>query len=130
MSDVVASGAVFVPAVMPTGVRFSEINETVGQEIASVLSQFTSQGVEVWLRFAHEVNYYVMPDTNSAANGSEYPGGSKQSPVRLERLSGHSDSYRQHKTSSFRHGRSFMTLLQSIPKSGCSGRPTWIPSMS
>lgn len=78
MSDVVASGAVFIPAVMPTGVTFSEINASVAQQIASVLEQFTSQGVEVWLRFAHEVNYYVMPDTNGAGNGPEYPGGSKQ----------------------------------------------------
>lgn len=77
MSDVVASGAVFIPAVMPTGVTFSEINASVAQQIASVLEQFTSQGVEVWLRFAHEVNYYVMPDTNGAGNGPEYPGGSK-----------------------------------------------------
>lgn len=78
MSDVVASGAVFVPAIMPTGVRFRDIDQTVGAQIASVLGRFTSQGVEVWLRFAHEVNYYVLPDTDGAGNGSEYPGGSKQ----------------------------------------------------
>ena len=88
MSDVVASGAVFIPAIMPTGVRFSDINETVGQQIASVLNQFTSQGVEVWLRFAHEVNYYVMPDTNSAGNGPEYAGGSEQASSVLNFLVG------------------------------------------
>lgn len=83
MSDVVASGAVFVPAIMPTGVKFSDINESVGQQIASVLDQFTSQGVEVWLRFAHEVNYYVLPNTNGAGNAPEYPGGSEQAPICL-----------------------------------------------
>ena len=60
---------------MPTGVRFSDINETVAQQIASVLNQFTSQGVEVWLRFAQDVNFYVLPDT-----GPEYTGGSKAAP--------------------------------------------------
>ena len=95
MSDVVASGAVFIPAIMPTGVRFCDINATVAHQIAYVLSQFTSQGVEVWLRFAHEVNYYVMPDTNGTENGPEYPGGSKQKPsasISSER-SEHSDLY-------------------------------------
>lgn len=77
MSDVVMSGAVFIPAIMPTGLSFRDINETVGQQIASVLNQFTSQGVEVWLRFAHEVNYYVMPDTNGTGNGPEYLGGTQ-----------------------------------------------------
>ncbi len=79
MSDVVASGAVLVPAIMPTGVRFCDITESVGRQIASISSQFTSQEVEVWLRFAHEFNYYVGPDANGPGNGSEYPGGSKQS---------------------------------------------------
>lgn len=77
MGDVVASGAVFVPAIMPSGVTFSQIDSTVAQQIATVLEKFTSQGVEVWLRFAHEMNYYVTP--NSGSNGApEYPGGSKQ----------------------------------------------------
>ncbi|CAF9943385.1 MAG: hypothetical protein ALECFALPRED_000257 [Alectoria fallacina] len=75
MSDVVSSGAVFVPAVMPTGVTFSQIDSTVAQQIATVLEKFTSQGVEVWLRFAHEVNYYVQA---GGSNGEpEYPGGSQ-----------------------------------------------------
>lgn len=88
MSDVVTSGAVFIPAIMPTGVRFCDINETVAQQIASVLNQFTSQGVEVWLRFAHEVNYYVLPDTNGTGNGPEYPGGSKPAPSALNTFGG------------------------------------------
>ena len=93
MSDVVASGAVFVPAIMPTGLKFSDINESVGQQIASILNQFTSQAVEVWLRFAHEVNYYVLPDTNGAGNASEYPGGSKQAPSGHEFSNRYSDLY-------------------------------------
>lgn len=76
MDDVVASGAVFVPAVMPTGVTFSEIDSTVAQQITSVLEQFTSQGVEVWLRFAHEMNYYVTAGSGSDG-GAEYPGGTQ-----------------------------------------------------
>ena len=74
--DVVQSGAVFIPAIMPTGVKFSEITPTVAQQIADVLEQFTSQGVEVWLRFAHEMNWY-------AGKGQVYPGGSmyRRSPI-------------------------------------------------
>ena len=75
MDDVVASGAVFVPSVMPTGLKFSDISPDIAGDIANVLNEFTSQGVEVWLRFAHEVNYYVTE--GSASNGGpEYLGGS------------------------------------------------------
>ena len=80
MSDVVTSGAVFVPAIMPTGLTFSEISTEIASDIANVLNEFTSKGVEVWLRFAHEMNYYVTPTSNSNADGPEYPGGSKQDP--------------------------------------------------
>ncbi|KAL9611135.1 MAG: hypothetical protein Q9167_004215 [Letrouitia subvulpina] len=75
MSDVVASGAVFVPAIMPTGIKFSQITPTVAQQIAAVLNNFTSQGVEVWLRFAHEVNYYTTENSGGANGGPFYPGG-------------------------------------------------------
>lgn len=66
--DVVKSGAVFIPAIMPTKVKFSDITQTVADQIAGVLEQFTSQGVEVWLRFAHEMNWY-------AGKGQVYAGG-------------------------------------------------------
>jgi hypothetical protein len=59
LSDVVFSGAVFQPAIMPI-IPFSEITSSVASQIAEVLEQFTSQGVEVWLRFGHEMNYYVV----------------------------------------------------------------------
>lgn len=76
MSDVVSSGAVFIPAIMPTGLTFSQITPAIANDIAGVLNQFTSQGVEVWLRFAHEVNYYVTQ--GSGPNGGpEYPGGTQ-----------------------------------------------------
>lgn len=67
--DIVQSGAVFIPAIQPTDVKFSDITPSVANQIAGVLEQFTSQGVEVWLRFAHEMNWY-------ARQGHFYAGGS------------------------------------------------------
>ena len=79
MFDVVSSGAVFIPAIISTRLTFSQITPAIANDIANVLNQFTSQGVEVWLRFAHKVNYYVTQ--GSGPNGEpEYPGGSKQTP--------------------------------------------------
>ncbi|TGO20996.1 hypothetical protein BPAE_0249g00020 [Botrytis paeoniae] len=62
LDDVVASGAVFQPAVMPT-IPFSQVTSSVASQVASVLEQFTAKGVEVWLRFGHEMNYYVTDGT-------------------------------------------------------------------
>ncbi|KAF7874798.1 hypothetical protein EAF04_001972 [Stromatinia cepivora] len=62
LDDVVASGAVFQPAVMPS-IPFSEVTSSVASQVASVLEQFTAKGVEVWLRFGHEMNYYVTDGT-------------------------------------------------------------------
>jgi hypothetical protein len=59
LSDVVSSGAVFQPAIMPS-IPFSQVTSSVASQVASVLEQFTSQGVEVWLRFGHEMNWYVV----------------------------------------------------------------------
>ncbi|KAF3073148.1 hypothetical protein CFAM422_005132 [Trichoderma lentiforme] len=64
MSDVVSSGAVFQPAVMPT-LPLGSFTASTASQIASVLEQFTSQGVEVWLRFGHEMNYYLSVGTYS-----------------------------------------------------------------
>ena len=55
----VQSGAVFIPASMPTKFRFSDFDSTVAGQIAGVLEHFTFQGVEVWLWFAHEMNWYA-----------------------------------------------------------------------
>ncbi|KAF3010836.1 hypothetical protein E8E13_008790 [Curvularia kusanoi] len=60
--DVVASGAVFVASVMPT-VNFNTITEDVAQQVASVMKQFTDAGVTVWLRYAHEMNWYATDGT-------------------------------------------------------------------
>lgn len=64
------SGAVFIPAIMPTKVKFSDITPTGADQIAGVLEKFTSRGVEVWLQFAHEMNWY-------AGKGQVYAGGSE-----------------------------------------------------
>ncbi|KAL2056132.1 hypothetical protein ABVK25_003775 [Lepraria finkii] len=50
LEDIVESGALFVPT---NNVPFSDITSEVAGQILSVLEQFTSQGVEIWLRFAH-----------------------------------------------------------------------------
>lgn len=63
MSDIIASGAVFVPAIMPTGLDFSQIDSKIAAQIASTVSKFTSKGVMVFLRFAHEMNYYSSVGT-------------------------------------------------------------------
>lgn len=60
--DVVSSGAVFIPSVMPVlDSGFSGITPEVASEIATVMRNFTDKGVVVWLRFAHEMNWYVNP---------------------------------------------------------------------
>ncbi|KAF2796906.1 glycoside hydrolase family 26 protein [Melanomma pulvis-pyrius CBS 109.77] len=60
--DIVASGAVFVASIMPS-VNFNQITPEVAQQVAAVLKKFTDDGVEVWLRFAHEMNWYVVDGT-------------------------------------------------------------------
>lgn len=63
MSDIIASGAVFVPAIMPIGLDFRQIDDKIAAQIASTVSKFTSKGVVVFLRFAHEMNYYSSVGT-------------------------------------------------------------------
>lgn len=60
--DVIASGAVFVASVMPS-INFNLITEDVANQVASVMKQFTDAGVTVWLRYAHEMNWYVTDGT-------------------------------------------------------------------
>ena len=59
LNDVVSSRAVFQPAIMPI-IPFSHVTSSVAAQVASALEQFTSKGVEGWLRFGHEMNYYVV----------------------------------------------------------------------
>jgi hypothetical protein len=62
MDDVVSSGAVFQPSVMPS-IAFNEVTSDVATQVATSMKKFTDQGVEVWLRFAHEMNWYVQDGT-------------------------------------------------------------------
>lgn len=60
--DVVRSGAVFIPAIMPVlSAGFSGVTPEVAAQIARSMRKFTDRGVVVWLRFAHEMNWYVDP---------------------------------------------------------------------
>ena len=73
MSDLLSSGAVFVPAIMPTGVSFSDVaSGDLPSQIATTVQKFTSQGITVWLRFAHEMNYYVTDGTYAGGTPSEF----------------------------------------------------------
>ncbi|KAI5476259.1 glycoside hydrolase family 26 protein [Pseudohyphozyma bogoriensis] len=62
---IVAAGGVFQPAVMPTGgwqgLTSSDNSQAVA--ICNVLQEFVDAGMEVWLRFAHEVNWYQSDGT-------------------------------------------------------------------
>lgn len=61
LDDVKSSGAVFVASVMPS-IPFSEVTSDVAQQVAAVMKKFTDEGLEVWLRFGHEMNWYVKDD--------------------------------------------------------------------
>ncbi|GAA5932681.1 hypothetical protein JCM1841_006936 [Sporobolomyces salmonicolor] len=65
MSDIKSCSCIFQPAVMPTtgwtGLTSSDNSQALA--IAKVMQQFTNEGIEVWLRFAHEVNYYQTDGT-------------------------------------------------------------------
>lgn len=65
MDDIKAAGGVFQPAVMPTGgwqgLTYADNSQAVN--IAKVMQKFVDNGLEVWLRFAHEVNYYQTDGT-------------------------------------------------------------------
>ncbi|EMS21420.1 glycoside hydrolase family 26 protein [Rhodotorula toruloides NP11] len=57
MNDIKACNCIFQPAVMPTkgwrGLTASDNSQA--KAIAKVMKKFTDEGIEVWLRFAHEV---------------------------------------------------------------------------
>ena len=72
MADIVSSGAVLQAAIQPTGVTFAQVDANLAAQIAAVLQKFTDQGVQVWLRFAHEANWYV----DNPVGAPLYPGGS------------------------------------------------------
>lgn len=51
-------------------IPFTSVTSDVAQGVANVLSQFTDKGIQVWLRYAHEMNYYVT----DASEGAHYTG--------------------------------------------------------
>lgn len=65
IDDVKACNCVFQPAVMPTGgwKGLTENDNSQAVAIAKVMKQFTDEGIPVWLRFAHEMNYYQTDGT-------------------------------------------------------------------
>lgn len=76
MDDLKASGAIFQPAVMPTGgwqgLTASDNSQAVN--ICNVMKQFTDEGIDVWLRFAHEVNWY-QTDGTYTGTASDFKAG-------------------------------------------------------
>ena len=64
VNEVKAGGApypIFVASVMPS-IPFSQV-PGVAADVAAVMEKITSQGLTVWLRFAHEMNWYVTDGT-------------------------------------------------------------------
>lgn len=57
--EIKSTGAVLIANIMPTGLKFSEVGPSIAADIAAVVQTFTDAGVEVWVRFAHEMNYYA-----------------------------------------------------------------------
>lgn len=62
MSEIVSSGAVFQPAVMPTGGwnGFTPSNNYQAVAVCKVMKQFTDQGVVVWLRFVSALLFFLF----------------------------------------------------------------------
>jgi hypothetical protein len=65
IDDVKACNCVFQPAVMPTGgwQGLTSSDNSQAQAIANVMKKFTDEGIPVWLRFAHEMNWYQTDGT-------------------------------------------------------------------
>ncbi|RLL95040.1 hypothetical protein CFD26_104518 [Aspergillus turcosus] len=69
VDDIIPSGAVLIASLMPK-VDWEDITPQLCDSIAAYFNEtFTSQGLTVWLRYAHEMNYYADP------NVEVYPGG-------------------------------------------------------
>ena len=60
-ADIYASGAILEASIMPVGSwgGYTQVDNSQAQAVCKVMKRFTDAGVEVRLRFAHEVNYYV-----------------------------------------------------------------------
>ena len=62
ISQLTGGKTIFVASVMPS-IALGSVDSTVAGGVANVLKQFTDKNIEVWLRFAHEVNWYVTDGT-------------------------------------------------------------------
>ncbi|KAI9614550.1 hypothetical protein KEM48_006018 [Puccinia striiformis f. sp. tritici PST-130] len=77
LDDVKACNCVFQPAIMPVdgwkGLTSDDNSQAVA--IAQVLKNFTDEGIPVWLRFAHEANYYQTDGTYQGTAADLKPAG-------------------------------------------------------
>ncbi|PWY99812.1 hypothetical protein BCV70DRAFT_200723 [Testicularia cyperi] len=69
--DIYASGAILEATIMPIGSwgGYTATDNSQAKAVCTVMKKFTDAGVEVRLRFAHEVNYYVT--TGEYAPGTD-----------------------------------------------------------
>ncbi|CBQ72524.1 conserved hypothetical protein [Sporisorium reilianum SRZ2] len=70
-ADIYASGAILEASIMPVGSwgGYTQTDNSQAVAVCRVMKKFTDADVEVRLRFAHEVNYYVT--TGEYAPGSD-----------------------------------------------------------
>lgn len=66
---------IFIASVMPQGTPFSQFTKgsTVVTSIANAMTKLTAAGLTVWLRFAHEMNWY-----DSDKGGNIYTGSTEE----------------------------------------------------
>lgn len=76
MDQVVASGAILEAAIMPTKgwQGLTSDDDSQAQAICAVMKKFTDKGVDVRLRFGHEVNYY-QTDGTYTGTASDFKAG-------------------------------------------------------
>ncbi|KIS70251.1 uncharacterized protein UMAG_06336 [Mycosarcoma maydis] len=69
-ADIYASGAILEASIMPVGSwgGYTQVDNSQAQAVCKVMKRFTDAGVEVRLRFAHEVNYYVTTGEYAPGN--------------------------------------------------------------
>ncbi|KAK3695807.1 glycoside hydrolase superfamily [Podospora appendiculata] len=63
LDAVKSSKATLIASIMPNGLSFDEVTPAIATDVANVIKKFTDEGIEVWLRFAHEMNWYVRAGT-------------------------------------------------------------------
>lgn len=69
LTQIPSGQTIFIASIMPT-IPMASVDSTVAAGVATVLEQFTNKKIEVWLRFAHEMNYYATPNSQ----GGHYIG--------------------------------------------------------